>query len=209
MKHVAHSKARSSIRILVAAGFASICVATSLAHGATLVSSGGKFGTQLSAPGIWIGTPSDIDGDGTADLSFVNGSGTGYLDASGVYGLVGNIGSSGAAWVRNTSVDVTVDGVGRNEMAAGFRGVVLNSSDNWSKVHFSSGDGWVQWSFGASNQVTPLLFVKEAVGENFSAAQASQFSQASPVPEPVSSLMFALGLGALVARSSRKKASPR
>ena len=77
-----------------------------------VITSGGALGTLLS-PG-----PIDVDGDGTADITFVSIQGVGYLDASAPYGLTGNIGGNpgiGAAWARGTSILVPGDGVGRNE----------------------------------------------------------------------------------------------
>jgi len=128
--------------------------------------SGGALGTQISPGAV------DIEGDGIADINFVSfGINSGFLDASATFGLTGNIGTADSAWVRGSSTDVTVDALGGNEMIASFRGAVLASDDNWSKVHMSSGDGWVQWSFGnAASIVTPLRFVLEDVGENLSAA---------------------------------------
>jgi hypothetical protein len=136
---------------------------------------GGALGTTL-APG-----PVDIEGDGTADVVFVSFSAdSNFLDASGSFGLVGNIGGApgdGAAWVRGSDVRVTADGNGRDELVDPSRGVVWPSSDNWSKVRLSSGSGWVRWQFGATrNIVAPLVFVREGALVNFSAAEASAAS---------------------------------
>ena len=164
---------------------------------AVIVSSGGMFGTQLPSNGAY-----DIDGDSVSDIKFNTlrppGQGFGYIDASTPYGIVGNIGDSpgfGAAWVRNTSTASAADGVGRDEIIADFRGALLNSDDNWSKVHFSSGDGWVQWRFIGSNQATALLFVREAAGEDLTAAQAYAIANpAHGVPEPGSAMLAVLAM---------------
>jgi Ca2+-binding RTX toxin-like protein len=134
--------------------------------------SGGKLGINIGATGDY-----DVDGDGIVDLHTANLGGFAALDARGGFGLTGNIGGSpgsGAAWVRSTSTIVAADGAGRNEAYwTPFRGNIANSQDNWSKVNFSSGDGWVQWGFGSdANTVIPLVFVKEADGVDLSAAQA-------------------------------------
>lgn len=157
---------------------------------ATLITSGGSLGTQLT-PG-----PRDIDGDGIFDVNFTVVGPFGFLDRIGSFGLTGNIGGApglGFAWVRNTSTIVPNDGVGRDEIIDFSRGAVLNSTDNWSKVFFSRGSGWVQWSFGASTIAAPLSFVLEDPGENLSAAQAASV----PGPLPL------LGVGAAFGYSRR------
>ncbi len=151
-------------------------------------------GTSVSVPGIADSSvcytvssgsgsisltpgPVDVDGDGTPDIKFVVGTQNAFLDRLEPYGLVGNIGGgpgTGAAWVRDTSTVVTPDGQGRNEIIKEFRGALLNSDNNWSKVHFSSGDGWVQWEIGEqSSIVRPVAFIRENPGENLSASQAA------------------------------------
>ncbi len=148
-----------------------------------LTASGGALGTQLSPGAV------DIEGDGTADINFVSfGVDSGFLDSLTPFGLTGDSGNSGSAWVRSISTDVATDGAGGNEIIAAFRGVVTGSADNWSKVHLSSGDGWVQWSIGATRDiVTPLRFVREGLGEDLSAVQAAA------VPEPASAgLVFSV-----------------
>ena len=134
--------------------------------------SSGSGSTNLT-PG-----PVDVDGDGTPDVEFATDQlGRGYLDRIGPYGLVGNIGGqpgTGAAWVRDTSTVIAPDGQGRNEMIVSFRGAVLNSDNNWSKVHFSSGYGWVQWELGAQSSIArPVAFIRENPGEDLSASQAA------------------------------------
>ena len=151
--------------------------ARNLVYGVSAVRSGGALGTAL-APGAI-----DVEGDGTADLTFVSfGADSNFLDARTGFGLVGNIGGApgtGAAWVRAGDARVTVDGVGRNEIIDGFRGAIWPSDDNWSKVRLSSGDGWVQWGFGATrNIVTPLVFVREGPLGNSSAADAQRAAAA-------------------------------
>jgi hypothetical protein len=177
------------------------------AHGAVVIRSGGALGTQFSAPG-----PFDLDGDGLADVNFNTfappGAGSGFVDRNGVFGLVGDIGGSpgtGAAWVRNTSFAAAVDGVGRNEIVADFRGALLFSDNNWSKVHFTTGDGWVQWRMLSSNEITALLFVREAAGENLT-ANAAFLLAAAPVPEPASIWLMGLGL-AVAAGSALRRAN--
>ena len=149
--------------------------AASLAYPPVVVTSGGALGTTLT-PGLV-----DVDGDGINDIDFVSfGVDSGFLDASAPYGLVGNIGGSpgsGAAWVREDSDLVAVDGVGRNEIIADFRGALVSSDDNWSKVHLSSGDGWVQWEFGATRDVvTPVVFVREGDNQNLQAMEAASLA---------------------------------
>lgn len=149
------------------------------AGAATVVTTGGALGTPLAAGAI------DIEGDGFADVNFVVLASFGALDrieAGAIdFGLTGNSGSiatgspcsSNCAWVREVDTFFAPDQTGVNEATTGFRGNVFNSADNWSKVHFTSGDGWVQWSFGPTfADVTPLVFVREDVGEDLSAADA-------------------------------------
>ncbi len=170
---------------------------------AEVVTSGGALG-MLLAPGLI-----DIDGDGTADVNFVsNGVSTGFLDATGSFGLVGNIGGVpgvGAAWVSSNSTLVPTDGIGRNEIVAEFRGAMFSSDDNWSKVHLSSGDGWVQWQFGATRSVvTPLAFVREGFEMDLSAEEA-----AALVPEPSLVLLQLSSLCVLLALRGRGQGSDR
>lgn len=145
---------------------------------AAVITSGGALGAPLT-PG-----PVDVDGDGTPDIEFVSfGLDSGFLDASASYGLVGNVGGdpgTGAAWVRGTSDVVAGDGVGRNEIIEPFRGALLEWDDNWSKVHLSSGDGWVQWECGATRDVViPVVFVREGVGQDITAARAAALAYAT------------------------------
>lgn len=180
---------------IVAIAFLVVGIANSRENAGVVVTSGGALGTNLS-PG-----PIDVDGDGTDDINFVSfGNNSGFLDTLPPYGLVGNIGGSpsvGAAWVPSSSTIVAEDGVGRDEIVAVLRGATLNSDDNWSKVHFSSGDGWVQWRFGAtSDVVTPLAFVRERTGVDLSANQAYQIAFGLAEPpllmelEPTSGALF-------------------
>jgi hypothetical protein len=154
--------------------------AASIAYPSLAIRSGGSIGTMLTTGLV------DVDGDGISDIDFVSsGVGSGFLDANAPYGLVGNIGGgpgSGAAWVQSTSVLQAIDGVGRNEIIASFRGAIMNSDDNWSKVHLSSGSGWVQWEFGATRDIVkPLVFVREGINLELNASQAASFAYAPVV----------------------------
>jgi hypothetical protein len=144
-----------------------VLFASSFANAATSQFTGGKLGSPLAA-GL-----NDIDGDGINDVSLADFESFAAIDATGGYGLTGQSGG-GDAWVRRTSTFVAPDQAGTNEAYfSPFRGNIMSSSDNWSKVRFSSGDGWVQWKFAAgSSPVIPLVFVREAPDENLSAAQA-------------------------------------
>ena len=162
----------------------------------TVIRTGGLFGQNLTGNG-----PKDIDGDGTDDLSLAVFSGFGAFDSVNGFGL-GVAGESPPAWRRSSDTTVIADGIGRNEayysdVNPTFRGRLGNSDDNWSKVNFSSGDGWVQWRFGADeNTVIPLLFVREAEGIDLSAAQAfaAAYLRPSSFTELVNAINFANSL---------------
>ncbi len=147
-----------------------------VAQAAQIVRTGGKLGQALAGGG------NDVDGDGTNDVSLATFPGFGTLDASGAFGITGESGN-GAAWVRSVSALAPGDRNGQNEAYyPAFRGGILNSSDNWSKVHFSSGDGWVKWQFSSGvTPVIPLVFVREKAGQNLSAAQAEAMAFGTPV----------------------------
>jgi hypothetical protein len=108
---------------------------------------------------------------------------------------------------------VALDGIGRNEIIDDWRGALFGSADNWSKVHFSSGNGWVQWEFGqTSTVVTPLVFVREDFQEDLSARQAFDLAYGDPVnpdpepiPEPASLLLMLFGIAALRLRRLGKR----
>ena len=170
-KHqLANPKKRQFNKSVFIAGSILFTLGTTLAstNGATAQWLGGSLGNPL-ASGV-----NDIDGDGINDLSLADFGSFAAIDATGGFGLTGESGG-GAAWVRATSTIVAVDRAGQNEAYfSPFRGNIMSSSDNWSKVHLSSGDGWVQWQFAAgSSPVIPLVFVREEPGEDLSAAQAS------------------------------------
>lgn len=168
-----------------------------IANAATVLTSGGAIGTSVPSGSV------DIDGDNLADVSYVSfGAGFAALDAVAPYGIV----AGDSAFYRAASTVILGDGTGANEAVRPFRGVVFNSSDNWSKVHFTSGDGWVQWDIGADNSVAPipLVFVLEDAGENLSAFSASELSLSS-APEPSCMLLLGFGGCGLVLRRRRRR----
>lgn len=150
-----------------------VLFASSSLNAATSQFAGGKLGSPL-ANGL-----NDIDGDGISDVSLADFGSFAAIDATGGYGLTGDSGG-GAAWVRGSSTIAAPDRAGTDEAYfSPFRGNIMSSSDNWSKVRLSSGDGWVQWKFAAgSSPVIPLVFVREAPDENLSAAQARDIAYA-------------------------------
>jgi hypothetical protein len=192
------------------AGLLAIGLAAPQAHAGVVIDTGGMFGRQL------IAGPVDIEGDGVPDIDFVILGTDGFLDALNPFGLTGSIGGfpgKGDAWVRGTSEMVALDGIGRNEIIDDWRGALFGSADNWSKVHFSSGNGWVQWEFGqTSTVVTPLVFVREDFQEDLSARQAFDLAYGDPVnpdpepiPEPASLLLMLFGIAALRLRRLGKR----
>ncbi len=165
------------------------------ADAATVITSGGNLGSAVPSGAV------DIDGDSLADVSYVSfGTDFAALDAvSPDYGIV----AGDFAFYRDTSTAVVGDGSGGNEAVRPFRGVLFDSSDNWTKMHLTSGYGWVQWSIGADNSIAPvpLIFVREDSGEDLSAFSAESFLSA---PEPARILLVGLGGLGLVLRRRRR-----
>jgi hypothetical protein len=166
-----------------------------------------SIGVDVFAGAPFSNISHDVDGDGLADFkAHVPGSGEIALYAVGDFGI-------NSGFYRGTATDVVPDGIPGYFRLDHFNGISLpswGSDDNWTKVHFTTGDGWVQWllgpALGGRGSITsaiPLQFVLESPGENLTPAGASG-GGTSAVPDGGSTLAL-LGLAMTGVAAVRRK----
>ena len=150
---------------------------------ATVITSGGDLNSNL----FTVLGDKDIDGDGIADVRTSYSSGHFVLNTAPPFGL-----TQFYSFHRGTSTIVVADGTGVSVEPPFYNNNwgAWNSDDNWSKVHFTSGDGWVQWQLGPQPsrgippEMTPIRFVREDPSEDLSAAGAAAVgSNTAPIAE--------------------------